>query len=141
MLLFFVSTDGKHPIIMSGIGGVFNINDVKTSNREGFISSFYQQLYYSPDIDLRDNYLDIFSCLKKEKPEFVEELMIEYDNELEETNNEMEKAIARGKDVNTENIFLPFEGDRGLSLVLSKALLLADDDNIKDVTILSQINR
>lgn len=37
---------------------------------------------------------------KKEKPEFVEELMEEYDNELQETNNEMEKAIARGKDVN-----------------------------------------
>lgn len=48
---------------------------------------------------------------------------------------------ARGKDVKTENIFLPFEGDRGLSLVLSKAFLLAEDDKIKDSTILSQINR
>ncbi|MFD0991155.1 DUF4132 domain-containing protein [Mariniflexile jejuense] len=48
---------------------------------------------------------------------------------------------ARGKDVNTENVFLPFEGDRGLSLVLSKAFLLAEDDKITDTTILSQINR
>ena len=48
---------------------------------------------------------------------------------------------ARGKDVNTENVFLPFDGDRGLSLVLSKAFLLADDDKITDSTILSQINR
>ncbi|MEP1489731.1 MAG: DUF4132 domain-containing protein [Algibacter sp.] len=48
---------------------------------------------------------------------------------------------ARGKAVNTENVFLPFEGDRGLSLVLSKAFLLADDDKITDATILSQINR
>lgn len=48
---------------------------------------------------------------------------------------------ARGKDVNTENVFLPFEGDRGLSLILSKAFLLADDDKITDTTILSQINR
>jgi hypothetical protein len=48
---------------------------------------------------------------------------------------------ARGKDKNTSNIFLPFEGDRGLSLVLSKAFLLAEDNKIKDSTILSQINR
>lgn len=48
---------------------------------------------------------------------------------------------ARGKDTNTSNVFLPFEGDRGLSLVLSKAFLLAADDKITDSTILSQINR
>lgn len=38
------------------------------------------------------------------------------------------------------NVFLPFEGDRGLSLVLSKAFLLADDDKVTDKTILSQIH-
>ena len=48
---------------------------------------------------------------------------------------------ARGKDKNTEDVFLPFEGDRGLSLILSKAFLLAADDKIDDQTILSQINR
>ncbi len=48
---------------------------------------------------------------------------------------------ARGKDKNLDNVFLPFEGDRGLSLVLSKAFLLADDDKITDTTILSQIGR
>lgn len=48
---------------------------------------------------------------------------------------------ARGKDKNTENVFLPFEGDRGLSLILSKAFLLAADDKITDTTILSQIGR
>ena len=46
---------------------------------------------------------------------------------------------ARGKEVDTGKVFLPFEGDRGLSLVLSKAFLLADDDKITDKTILSQI--
>ncbi|MEO1451719.1 MAG: DUF4132 domain-containing protein, partial [Bacteroidota bacterium] len=39
------------------------------------------------------------------------------------------------------NLFIPFEGDRGLSIVLSKAFLLAEDDKIKDSTITSQINR
>lgn len=50
-------------------------------------------------------------------------------------------VTARGKDKNTEDVFLPFEGDRGLSLILSKAFLLAADDKIDDQTILSQINR
>lgn len=39
----------------------------------------------------------------------------------------------------TENLFLPFEGDVGLSIILSKAFLLAEDDKITDGTITSQI--
>ncbi|MDR6197700.1 hypothetical protein [Siphonobacter sp. SORGH_AS_0500] len=38
-------------------------------------------------------------------------------------------------------VFIPFERDEGLSMILSKALLLADDHKIKDEMILSQINR
>ncbi len=41
----------------------------------------------------------------------------------------------------TSNVFLPFEGDNGLSIILSKAFLLAEDDKITDTTITSQINR
>lgn len=44
------------------------------------------------------------------------------------------------KDV-SENLFLPFEGDNGLSVIISKAFLLANDDKITDSTITSQINR
>ncbi|GGY52215.1 hypothetical protein GCM10011297_26390 [Bacterioplanes sanyensis] len=39
------------------------------------------------------------------------------------------------------NVLLPFEGDNTLSLILSKAMLLAEDSKIKDSTILSQIKR
>ncbi|HEU5289735.1 MAG TPA: DUF4132 domain-containing protein, partial [Cyclobacteriaceae bacterium] len=39
------------------------------------------------------------------------------------------------------DLFLPFEGDTGLSVILSKAFLLAADDKITDSTITSQINR
>jgi hypothetical protein len=39
----------------------------------------------------------------------------------------------------TDNIYLPFEGDNILSLILSKAFLLADDEKIKDQTIMNQI--
>ncbi|MBT1697315.1 DUF4132 domain-containing protein [Fulvivirgaceae bacterium PWU4] len=41
----------------------------------------------------------------------------------------------------TEKVYLPFEEDHLLSVILSKAVLLAEDDKIKDPTILSQINR
>jgi len=37
-------------------------------------------------------------------------------------------------------LFLPFEGDRTLAIILSKAFLLAEDTNIKDPTILPQIS-
>lgn len=39
----------------------------------------------------------------------------------------------------TGQVFLPFEGDDTLSIILSKAFLLAQDWNIKDPTILAQI--
>lgn len=38
-------------------------------------------------------------------------------------------------------VYLPFEGDHLLSVILSKAFLLADDAKIKDPTIVSQIGR
>jgi len=38
-------------------------------------------------------------------------------------------------------VFLPFEGDRTLAIILSKAFMLADDTKIKDPTIVSQIGR
>lgn len=38
-------------------------------------------------------------------------------------------------------VHLPFEGDRVLAIILSKAFMLADDHKITDKTILTQINR
>ena len=43
--------------------------------------------------------------------------------------------------VGTDRLFLPFEGDATLSIVLSKAFLLAADESIKDPTIVRQIKR
>tara|TARA_R110002124_G_scaffold287021_3_gene469797 strand:+ start:20294 stop:22882 length:2589 start_codon:yes stop_codon:yes gene_type:complete len=48
---------------------------------------------------------------------------------------------SRSAENSTDKVFIPFEGDRGLSIVLSKALLLAEDNKITDSTIMSQINR
>lgn len=46
-------------------------------------------------------------------------------------------VTARGKAA--DQVFLPFEGDAMLSVILSKAFLLADDRKITDPTILNQI--
>ena len=47
----------------------------------------------------------------------------------------------RSEDNQSGDMFLPFEGDRMLAIVLSKAFLLADDKAIKDTTIVSQIKQ
>jgi len=41
----------------------------------------------------------------------------------------------------TDKVYLPFEGDRTLAIILSKAFLLADDRKITDRTILSLIGK
>ncbi|MEM1320819.1 MAG: DUF4132 domain-containing protein [Bacteroidota bacterium] len=46
---------------------------------------------------------------------------------------------SRKNSTSQTQVFLPFEGDNGLSVIISKALMLADDDKIKDPTILSQL--
>ncbi|MDJ0364732.1 DUF4132 domain-containing protein [Hymenobacter sp. H14-R3] len=43
------------------------------------------------------------------------------------------------KTLGTGSVFLPFEGDELLSIILSKALLLMEDDKITDQTILRQL--
>jgi hypothetical protein len=45
----------------------------------------------------------------------------------------------RSNQTKPERTVLPFEGDHVLSIILSKAFLLAEDDRIKDPTILRQI--
>ena len=47
----------------------------------------------------------------------------------------------RSDDSQSTDLFLPFEGDRMLAIILSKAFLLADDRAIKDASIVSQIKR
>lgn len=50
-------------------------------------------------------------------------------------------VVARGGKGDDSKIFLPFEGDSMMSIILSKAFLLSDDKKITDTTILSQLER
>ena len=50
-------------------------------------------------------------------------------------------CIVKGTPKEGGSVMLPFEGDSMLSLIISKALLLADDDKIADMVIVRQIHR
>jgi hypothetical protein len=52
-----------------------------------------------------------------------------------------DRSSARGGAVGVGDVFLPFEGDATLSVILSKAFLLADDTKITDPTITQQIKQ
>ncbi len=55
--------------------------------------------------------------------------------------NDQYLCIVPGRSEDIGDLFLPFEGDRLLAIILSKAFLLADDRAIKDQTIVNQIQR
>lgn len=61
-------------------------------------------------------------------------------NILMEPNDQYLCIVPSRKEAVGEKVFIPFEGDTGLSIVLSKAFLLAEDSKISDPTITSQIN-
>lgn len=63
-------------------------------------------------------------------------------NVLMEPNDQYLCIVPRqSAEADKDRVFLPFEGDTTLSVILSKAFLLAEDAKIKDPTILSQIQR
>lgn len=55
------------------------------------------------------------------------------------TPNDQYLCIVPNAKMKKDTLYLPFEGDRMLSIILSKAFMLAEDKKIKDATILSQI--
>ncbi|WP_308124822.1 hypothetical protein [Streptomyces sp. NEAU-YJ-81] len=60
-------------------------------------------------------------------------------NILMSPNDQYLCIVSKSGDAGAETGYLPFEGDRILAVVLSKAMLLADDTKITDPTILSQL--
>ena len=61
-------------------------------------------------------------------------------NVLMEPNDQYLCIVPSGRAEDSGDLFLPFEGDRALAVILSKAFLLADDTHISDPTITRQIN-
>ncbi len=62
-------------------------------------------------------------------------------NILMEPNDQYLCIVPSRSQTAPDKVMLPFEGDQTLAVILSKALLLADDTKIKDPTITAQIGR
>ena len=104
--------------------------------RKTILEGLLPRLKISKVATIKDKFLVVKGSLRTYK------IHLGSTNILMEPNDQYLCIVAdRGKKDPTENIFLPFEGDNGLSVILSKAMLLADDDKITDSTITSQIKR
>ena len=83
-------------------------------------------------------------CRLEERYLVVEGKLSTYRIHLGSANVQMEPSkqylcIVRDRASPRKNVRLPFDGDETLSLIVSKAFMLADDDKIKDPSIRSQI--
>ena len=62
-------------------------------------------------------------------------------NILMKPNDQYLCIVPKQGDASEHSVLLPFEGDRTLSVIISKAFLLAEDSKIEDPSIVSQIKR
>jgi hypothetical protein len=102
--------------------------------RREVLRELISQLKIADRLELDDRYLRVRGDLREYK------IHLGSANILMEPNDEYLCIVPeRGKRV--RNVFLPFEDDMRLSVILSKAFLLAEDKKITDRTILEQIRR
>lgn len=105
-------------------------------NRKEILQRLIPRLKISGVTSIQDKFVVVKGKLRTYK------IHIGSTNILMEPNDQYLCIVAdRSKKDFSENLFLPFEGDNGLSVIISKAFLLASDDKITDTTIISQINR
>lgn len=83
--------------------------------------------------ELKDKYLIVKGKIRTYK------IHIGSSNILMEPNDQYLCIVPDRKNTNSENFYLPFEGDQVLSNVISKAFLLASDHKITDETIVRQL--
>lgn len=141
-----VASVGNDPV-WQDTGGIPAFRDYWTSysvgdlsevakNRKEILETLVPRLKIKEVATIKDKFLVVRGKLRTYK------IHIGSTNILMEPNDQYLCIVPdRNQKDHAENIFLPFEGDKGLSIILSKAFLLADDDKITDGTILSQINR
>lgn len=103
--------------------------------RKSVIQSIISKLKIKDRCEVTDKYLKVNGKKRVYKIHFGS------GNILMEPNDEYLCIIPDPKAAIKDKLFLPFDGDATLSIIISKALLLADDDKITDTVILNQINR
>jgi hypothetical protein len=105
--------------------------------RKQVLERLLPRLKIAPQCSLSDKFLVVKGHMRTYK------IHLGSGNILMEPNDQY-LCIVRGQEPKargSDRIFLPFEGDETLAVILSKAFLLAADARITDPTILSQINR
>jgi len=123
---------------LNGYWASYSFGDLSelAKNRKELLSNLVPRLKIGKVASVQDKFLVVKGKLRTYK------IHIGSTNILMEPNDQYLCIVPdRSQKSMTEGIFLPFEGDSGLSVILSKAFLLADDDKITDTTITSQINR
>lgn len=103
--------------------------------RKSVIQSIVSKLKIKDSCEVTDKYLKVTGKKRTYKIHFGS------GNILMEPNDEYLCIIPDPKAAIKDKLFLPFDGDAILSIIISKALLLANDDKITDSIILNQINR
>ncbi|MGV3503469.1 MAG: DUF4132 domain-containing protein [Adhaeribacter sp.] len=111
------------------------LGEIAKTRRE-ILESLLPRLKVAKVSEIKDRFLVVKGKLRTYK------IHLGSTNILMEPNDQYLCIVADSSKKNaTEHVFLPFEGDTGLSIILSKAFLLAEDDKIADTTITSQILR
>jgi hypothetical protein len=105
--------------------------DVSGENRQQLLAEILPSLAIAERCTLLDRYLVVRGRLRTYR------IHLGSGNVLMDDDRYL-CIVSRGADDVTD-AFLPFEGDRMLSIILSKAVMLAADDRIRDPTILQQL--
>ena len=103
--------------------------------RKSVIQSIISKLKIKDNCEVADKYLKVTGKKRVYKIHFGS------GNILMEPNDEYLCIVPDQKAAIKDKLFLPFDGDATLSIIISKALLLTEDDKITDQVILNQINR
>jgi hypothetical protein len=116
-------------------GYAFGELNASANTRKEVLAGLLPKLKIASQCSLEDKFLVVQGSLRTYK------IHLGSGNIQMEPNNQYLCIVPdrSGTGKHDDKFFLPFEGDRTLSIILSKAFLLADDARIKDPSILSQI--
>ena len=101
--------------------------------RKEVLENLVPRLKIAPRCSFSGKYLVVRGDLKTYK------IHIGSGNILMEPNDQYLCIVPNRKEETAQKVFLPFEGDQMLSIIISKAFMLSSDREITDRTILSQL--
>ena len=123
--------DGRHREYWQSYS--FGELSATASTRKAILAKLLPRLKIAGQCTLEERFLEVKGRLRTYK------IHLGSSNILMAPSDQYLCIVAKQATAGREEVFLPFEGDNMLSVILSKAFLLAADDKITDPTIMSQI--